>query len=366
MHSPAAKPFIPILNAKTFEPASFVQAAPGDLTDAHGRVLRDLRISIIDRCNFRCTYCMPREVFDENHPFLARSQLLSFEEITRLARLFVARGVRKIRLTGGEPLLRKNASMLVAMLKALGPIDVTLTTNGVLLPRFADDLKQAGLSRLTVSLDALDNGVFQRFCDTSHTVDDVLRGIKAAEKASFESLKINMVVKRGANEDQILPLVEYFRGTSHILRFIEFMDVGTSNGWKLDDVVTAVEILNKIHDRYPIEPIRPNYPGEVAKRWRFLDGKGEIGVISSVTRAFCGSCCRLRLSTEGQLYTCLFADQSKADLRTLLRQGAEDVQLDAAIASVWQNRDDRYSERRTENTAIPQRAKRIEMSYIGG
>ncbi len=359
---------IPIYPAEQMTARQRYRAAkPGDLVDSRGRVLRDLRISIIDRCNFRCTYCMPREVFDENHPFLPRNALLDFEEICRLARIFVKRGVRKIRLTGGEPLLRKDAATLVSMLKSLGGIEVTLTTNGVLLPQFATELKKAGLDRLTVSLDALNESIFQRLCDSpKHTVKDVLNGINAAQAAGFESIKINAVIKRGANEDQILPLAKYFRGTGHILRFIEFMDVGSSNGWKLDDVVTAKEILETIHAVYPIVPINPNYPGEVAKRWQYEDGRGELGVITSVTRAFCSSCCRLRLSTEGKLFTCLFAHEAKVDLRALLRQQVSDELLDAHIAQVWHERQDRYSELRTENTKLPVGVQKIEMSYIGG
>ncbi|MDI6750781.1 MAG: GTP 3',8-cyclase MoaA [Rhodocyclaceae bacterium] len=332
------------------------------LLDTYGRPVRDLRISITDRCNFRCVYCMPKTVFGRDYPFLPRSDLLSFEEITRIARLFVARGVRKIRLTGGEPLLRHGMENLVEMLAAIPGLEVTLTTNGSLLEKKAALLRSAGLARVTVSLDALDDATFKRMNDADYPVAKVLAGIEAAAQAGLVPVKVNCVVKRGMNGDQIVPLARHFRHTGHILRFIEYMDVGATNGWKLDEVVPSAEVLRRIGEHFPIEPIDPNYPGEVAQRWRYLDGAGEIGVISSVTRAFCDSCTRIRLSTEGKLYTCLFAS-SGHDLRALLRSGADDAALDAAIESIWQQRSDRYSQLRMAATP---NLKKIEMSYIGG
>lgn len=332
------------------------------LLDTYGRPVRDLRISITDRCNFRCVYCMPKTVFGRDYPFLPRSDLLSFEEITRIARLFVARGVRKIRLTGGEPLLRHGMENLVEMLAAIPGLEVTLTTNGSLLEKKAALLRSAGLARVTVSLDALDDATFKRMNDADYPVAKVLAGIEAAARAGLVPVKVNCVVKRGMNDDQIVPLARHFRHTGHILRFIEYMDVGATNGWKLDEVVPSAEVLRRIGEHFPIEPIDPNYPGEVAQRWRYLDGAGEIGVISSVTRAFCDSCTRIRLSTEGKLYTCLFAS-SGHDLRALLRSGADDAALDAAIESIWQQRSDRYSQLRMAATPS---LKKIEMSYIGG
>ncbi len=332
------------------------------LLDTYGRPVRDLRISITDRCNFRCVYCMPKTVFGRDYPFLPRSDLLSFEEITRIARLFVARGVRKIRLTGGEPLLRHGMENLVEMLAAIPGLEVTLTTNGSLLEKKAALLRSAGLARVTVSLDALDDATFKRMNDADYPVAKVLAGIEAAAQAGLVPVKVNCVVKRGMNDDQIVPLARHFRHTGHILRFIEYMDVGATNGWKLDEVVPSAEVLRRIGEHFPIEPIDPNYPGEVAQRWRYLDGAGEIGVISSVTRAFCDSCTRIRLSTEGKLYTCLFAS-SGHDLRALLRSGADDAALDAAIESIWQQRSDRYSQLRMAATPS---LKKIEMSYIGG
>ncbi|ANQ84774.1 molybdenum cofactor biosynthesis protein A [Azoarcus olearius] len=337
-------------------------AAGLPLLDTRGRSVRDLRISVTDRCNFRCVYCMPREVFDKDYPFLPRGQLLSFEEILRVARLFVARGVRKIRITGGEPLLRKDIERLVEMLAALDGVELTLTTNGVLLPRLAKKLRDAGLHRVTVSLDALDDATFRRMNDADYPVERVLEGIAAARDAGFEGIKVNMVVKRGTNDQDIEAMARHFRGSGNILRFIEFMDVGSSNGWKMDEVLPSREVIARIDRLFPLEPIDPNYEGEVAERWRYKDGSGEVGVISSVTQAFCGTCTRIRLSTEGKLYTCLFAQQGH-DLRQLLREGADDGQLDAAIAHVWQQRDDHYSEIRTAATA---KAHKIEMSYIGG
>jgi cyclic pyranopterin phosphate synthase len=334
------------------------------LTDTLARPLRDLRISVTDRCNFRCTYCMPKEVFGQGFPFLAREELLSFEEIARLARIFVGHGVEKIRLTGGEPLLRRELEKLVAMLAAIpGLTDLTLTTNGSLLsPDKARALREAGLRRITISLDSLDDRVFMAMNDVGFPVAGVLAAIEAADVAGLHPIKIDMVVKRGVNEDSIVPMARYFRNSGHILRFIEFMDVGTTNGWRLDDVVPAAEIVRRVDAEWPLEPAEPNYFGEVAERWRYQDGAGEIGIIASVTQPFCGSCTRARLSAEGELYTCLFGSQGH-DLRALLRGGATDAAIAAAIADVWGVRADRYSEIRFSNT-IP--LKKIEMSRIGG
>jgi cyclic pyranopterin phosphate synthase len=335
--------------------------------DRLGRPLRDLRISVTDRCNFRCTYCMPREVFGKNYAFLAHDQLLSFEEIARLAKVFAAQGIEKIRLTGGEPLLRRNLERLIEMLAAITlpngeRIELTLTTNGSLLVRKARALKDAGLQRVTVSLDALDDPTFMAMNDADFPVAKVLEGIDAAAAAGLAPVKVNMVVKRGVNEHSILPMARYFRRSGQVLRFIEFMDVGATNGWRMDDVIASSEIIRMIGADMPLEPIDPNYPGEVAERWRYRDGSGEIGVISSVTRAFCRSCTRARVSTEGMLYTCLFAT-SGYDFRALLRGGKSDAEIRAAIAAVWGARDDRYSEIRTAETA---QERKIEMSYIGG
>lgn len=354
---------IPIQQAfETPEPRQYQAAAEGPLLDRRGRSVRDLRISVTDRCNFRCIYCMPREIFDKDYPFLPRNQLLSFEEIHTIARRFVALGVRKIRITGGEPLLRKDVERLIAMLARLDGVELTLTTNGVLLPKLARTLRDAGLHRVTISLDALDDATFRRMNDADYPVERVLEGIAAAEAAGFDAIKVNMVVKRGTNDQDIVPMARHFRHSGHILRFIEFMDVGSSNGWKMDEVLPSREVIERINPHFPLQAIDPNYEGEVAERWRYADGSGEIGVISSVTQAFCSTCTRIRLSTEGKLYTCLFAQQGH-DLRGLLRQGADDAQLDAAIASVWQRREDRYSEIRTAATAS---RPKIEMSYIGG
>lgn len=336
--------------------------ASGTLLDSRGRPVKDLRISVTDRCNFRCVYCMPKSVFDKDYAFLPRNSLLSFEEITRLARLFAAHGVTKIRLTGGEPLLRRNLEQLISQLVSIPGMEVTLTTNGVLLPKKAAALKAAGLQRVTVSLDSLDDTIFRAMNDMDVPVTDVLKGIAAAEAAGLGPIKINMVVKRGLNDQEILPMVERFRGTGHILRFIEFMDVGSSNGWRMDDVVPSAEVVRRIHEHHPLVQVDPNYTGEVAERWRFADGGGEIGVISSVTQAFCATCTRARLSTEGSLYTCLFA-QSGHDLRSLMRSGRSDAELSAAIRHIWHGRSDRYSEIRTAETAS---LRKIEMSYIGG
>lgn len=337
-------------------------ASSTNTRDRLGRPLRDLRISVTDRCNFRCVYCMPKEKFGSDHQFLERSALLSFEEITRLAHLFKQHGIEKIRLTGGEPLVRRNVEQLVKLLSGIPGLDLTLTTNGSLLAKKAQALRDAGLKRITVSLDSMDDKVFKAMNDVDFPVAKVIEGIDAAAAAGFDPIKINMVVKRGLNEDSILPMARFFRDRGHILRFIEYMDVGATNGWRLDDVVSAREIVDIISREMPLEPADPNYSGEVAERWRYKDGSGEIGVIASVTQAFCRDCTRARISTEGQLYTCLFAT-SGHDLRSLLRGGASDDELSAAIGKVWTARADRYSEIRGEQT-IP--LKKIEMSYIGG
>ena len=332
--------------------------------DRFTRPLHDLRISVTDRCNFRCTYCMPKELFGANYKFMPRSELLSFEEIVRLAEIFVAHGVRKIRLTGGEPLLRQGLEDLVGMLSAIAGLeDLTLTTNGSLLtPNRARRLGAAGLKRLTVSLDAVDDTVFSSMNDVGFSVEPVLRAIDHAARVGLSPVKINMVVKRGVNDHEIVPMAERFRGTGHIVRFIEYMDVGNTNGWRMDDVVSAREIVDTIGRVYPLNAVDPNYRGEVARRWRYADGAGEIGVIASVTKPFCGACSRARLSAEGKLYTCLFAAEG-FDFRDLIRNGATDAELSAALRSRWGRRDDRYSELRSSNTPTP---PRIEMSYIGG
>ncbi|PKO59029.1 MAG: GTP 3',8-cyclase MoaA [Betaproteobacteria bacterium HGW-Betaproteobacteria-19] len=353
---------IPIRSALSTPLPVRADTVDGPLVDQRGRSVRDLRISVTDRCNFRCVYCMPRAVFDKDYPFLPRAQLLSFEEIFRVAKIFAARGVRKIRITGGEPLLRKDIERLIAMLATLDDVELTLTTNGVLLPKLARTLRDAGLHRVTVSLDALDDATFRRMNDADYPVERVLEGIAAAQAAGFEAIKVNMVVKRGSNDQDIVPMARHFRNSGHILRFIEFMDVGASNGWKMDEVLPSRDVIARIHEQFPLEAIDPNYEGEVAERWRYVDGAGEVGVISSVTQAFCSTCTRIRLSTEGKLYTCLFA-QHGHDLRDLLRGDADDAHIAAAIAGVWAQRDDRYSEIRTAATAG---RPKIEMSYIGG
>jgi GTP 3',8-cyclase len=332
-----------------------------NVLDTRGRQMHDLRISVTDRCNFRCTYCMPREVFDSNYRFLPHEAILSFEEIARLARIFVDLGVQKIRLTGGEPLVRKHVHRLVEMLATLG-VEITLTTNGSLLAKQAAQLKAAGLNRVTVSLDSLDDATFRAMNDAEFPVAKVIEGIDAAADAGLGPIKINMVVKRGVNDGEVVAMAERWRGSGHIIRFIEFMDVGSTNGWRMDDVVPSAEIVQRISERWALEPADPNYEGEVAERWRYKDGSGEIGVISSVTQAFCSTCTRMRLSTEGSLYTCLFA-QSGHDLKGLLRSGASDEELRNQIAAVWQKRKDNYSEVRTAETA---KARKVEMSYIGG
>jgi cyclic pyranopterin phosphate synthase len=330
--------------------------------DSLGRPLRDLRISVTDRCNFRCVYCMPKEVFGRDYAFLPREELLTFEEVERLARAFVELGVRKVRLTGGEPLVRRDLELLVAKLAEIdGLTDIAMTTNGALLARHADSLKQVGLTRVTVSLDALDDETFKAMNDVGFPVARVLDGIEAAAAAGLP-VKINAVVKRGVNDTAVPDLARHFRGSGHILRFIEYMDVGTTNGWRLDDVVPAAEIAETINGRWPIEPIDPNYPGEVARRYRYLDGAGELGLIASVTQPFCQGCTRARLSAEGSLYTCLFG-ASGHDLRAPLRDGASDEELIAHIRDIWIHRTDRYSELRTAATA---RRPKVEMSHIGG
>ena len=351
-------------------------AAPtGSLKDALARPMRDLRISVTDRCNFRCSYCMPKAVFTPQYEFLPHSSLLSFEEITRLARLFVAHGVHKIRLTGGEPLLRKGIEQLVGMLSELRTpegraVDLTLTTNASLLAKKAQALRAAGLQRITVSLDALDDAVFRRMNDVDFPVADVLNGIEAAERAGLGSIKVNMVVKRGTNDHEILPMAAHFRHTKVALRFIEYMDVGATNGWRMDEVLPSAEVIARISDAYPLERMESSEPGETARRWRYRDGAGEIGVISSVTEAFCRDCNRARLSTEGKLFLCLFATHGH-DLRALLRGGASDLEIAGAIGLVWQQREDRYSELRAAGSAAAQaldgaEPKRVEMHYIGG
>jgi cyclic pyranopterin phosphate synthase len=331
-----------------------------ELLDTFGRPLRDLRISVTDRCNFRCVYCMPKEAFGRDHAFLERRELLTFEEITRVARIFVDRGVQKIRITGGEPLVRRDLERLIEQLSGLG-VDLTLTTNGSLLPQKAQLLADAGLRRITVSLDSLDDGQFRALNDVDFPVDRVLEGIEAARAAGLP-VKVNAVIKRGANEDQVVPMARFFRERGHTLRFIEFMDVGHTNGWRLDDVVPAREIVASLDGALGIEAVDPGYRGEVAKRWRYKDGSGEVGVIASVTQPFCGDCTRARLSAEGKLFTCLFAVRGH-DLRALIRGGATDDALAEALQNVWKARKDRYSELRSEATeSLP----KVEMSYIGG
>jgi cyclic pyranopterin phosphate synthase len=341
-------------------------APTAEATDTRGRRLRDLRISVTDRCNFRCIYCMPKTVFGRDYPFLQHKELLSFEEIARAARIFVSLGVSKIRLTGGEPLLRRDIERLIEMLAVIPGLELTLTTNGSLLTRKAQTLRDAGLQRVTVSLDALDDETFRKMNDVDYPVSQVLEGIAAAEAAGLMPIKINMVVKRGTNDHAILPMAHHFRSTpanpGHIVRFIEYMDVGSSNGWKLDEVLPSAEVVERISSEMPLLPIDPNYSGEVAERWRYADGNGEIGVISSVTQAFCSSCTRLRLSTDGSLYTCLFADRGH-DLRSLLRSNQSDEEIGASLGSLWAKRTDNYSEQRSAATAAQ---RKIEMSYIGG
>ena len=355
-------PVIPIADLRRGKVLPAAGSQTGPLADTRGRHLRDLRISVTDRCNFRCVYCMPKEIFGTDYQFLPRSQLLDFDEITRLVRIFKERGITKVRLTGGEPLLRKNLEHLIEQIAAIGGLDIALTTNGSLLSRKARALRDAGLDRVTVSLDAIDDATFQKMNDADFPVAKVLEGIEAAAAAGLAPVKINMVVKRGLNEHAILPMARHFRGSGHIVRFIEFMDVGSTKGWRMDDVISSRELVERIGAIYPLEPVDPQYSGEVAERWRYRDGAGEIGVISSVTQAFCHACTRARLSTEGMLYTCLFAHNGY-DLRRPLRDGAGDEVIGDAISGIWQGREDRYSEMRTAETAS---RRKIEMSYIGG
>jgi GTP 3',8-cyclase len=377
-----AERVIPLIDQRAASRPASVPALPiaanGLLADALGRPLRDLRISVTDRCNFRCSYCMPKEVFDKDYPYLPHSALLTFEEITRIAKQFAAHGVRKIRLTGGEPLLRKNIEILIEQLAALRtvdgePLDITLTTNGSLLARKAKVLKAAGLQRVTVSLDGLDDTVFRSMNDVDFPVAEVLKGIAAAQEAGLGPIKVNMVVKRGTNDHEILPMARHFKGTGIVLRFIEYMDVGATNGWRMNEVMPSAEVVQRIAAELPLVQLEPSSPGETAERWGYADENGkhaehadEIGVISSVTQAFCGDCNRARLSTEGQLYLCLFATQGH-DLRSLVRGSESDEQLASAIGHIWQGRSDRYSQLRS--TMAPDTgtgARRVEMSYIGG
>jgi cyclic pyranopterin phosphate synthase len=331
-----------------------------DALDTFGRPLRDLRISVTDRCNFRCVYCMPKEVYGRDHRFLERRELLTFEEITRVAGTFVSAGVQKIRITGGEPLVRRDLERLIAQLAELD-VDLTLTTNGSLLPQKAQALADAGLRRITVSLDSLDDAIFRALNDVDFSVERVLDGIDAASAAGLP-VKVNAVIKRGVNDDQVVPLAAFFRERGHTLRFIEYMDVGHTNGWRLDDVVPAKEIVARLDDAFGVEPAEALYRGEVAQRWRYKDGAGEIGVIASVTQPFCGDCTRARLSAEGKLFTCLFAVRGH-DLRALIRGGASDEELETALRTVWSGRADRYSDLRSAATAD---LDKVEMSYIGG
>ena len=360
-------------------PEGAIAAPAGHLADTLARPLRDLRISVTDRCNFRCSYCMPKEVFDQHYRYLPHSDLLRFEEITRLARIFLQHGVRKIRLTGGEPLLRKGLENLVEQLAALRTVDgrapdLTLTTNGSLLARKAPSLRAAGLNRVTVSLDSLDDRVFRQMNDMDFPVAEVLAGIEAAQAAGFGRIKVNMVVKRGTNDHEIVPMARHFLGTGVTLRFIEYMDVGATNGWRMDEVLPSAQVIARLQEHLPLVPLPPEAPGETARRWGYANAQGrhdprlgEVGVISSVTQAFCRDCNRARLSMEGRLYLCLFATQGW-DLRGLLRGEASDAQIAAAIAGIWQGRTDRYSELRASLPAdAGQRgARRVEMSYIGG
>ena len=376
---------IPLVDQRSASWAATVPAQPiaanGLLADTLGRPLRDLRISVTDRCNFRCSYCMPKEVFDKNYAYLPHNALLSFEEITRISRSFIAHGVQKLRLTGGEPLLRKNIEVLIAQLALLRttdgqPLDITLTTNGSLLRRKAQALKDAGLQRVTVSLDGLDDATFRAMNDVDFPVADVLDGIAAAREAGLKNIKVNMVVKRGTNEQEILPMARHFQGTGVTLRFIEYMDVGATNGWRMNEVMPSAEVVQHIHQHMPLVQLEPSAIGETAERWGYAgaDGQhdpalGEVGFISSVTQAFCGDCNRARLSTEGKLYLCLFATQGY-DLRELMRSSATDADLSSAIGHIWQGRSDQYSQLRASmaaDTGSPSSgARRVEMSYIGG
>ncbi|MGA9531917.1 MAG: GTP 3',8-cyclase MoaA [Anaerolineales bacterium] len=333
------------------------------MKDQLGRPMRDLRISVTDRCNFRCVYCMPKEIFGPDFAFLPAEELLTFDEIERVARAFAAFGVHKVRLTGGEPLLRPKLDQLIARLARVPGIDdLTMTTNGSALAEQAGKLAAAGLDRVSVSLDAIDDGIFRTMNDVDFPVDRVLRGIEAADAAGLHPIKINMVVKRGVNDGQVLPMAQAFRGTGHILRFIEYMDVGMTNGWRMAEVLPSREIVERIDSVYPLDPVEPNYYGEVANRYRYRDGAGEIGLISSVTQPFCGDCTRVRLSADGRVYTCLFASQGE-DVRHLLRNGADDNDLLTALEDLWRRRRDRYSEERSTETLD---GKKVEMHFIGG
>jgi GTP 3',8-cyclase len=355
---------IPIADVRSLRiPALKSALSAGTLTDTRQRPLRDLRISVTDRCNFRCTYCMPKEVFDADYEFLPHGELLTFEEMVRVAKIAHGLGVEKIRLTGGEPLLRKGIERLIAMLvEALPGIDIALTTNGSALKAKAKALADAGLKRITVSLDSLNEKTFREMNDVDFPVAKVLEAIDAAAEAGLGPVKVNMVVKRGVNDHEIVDVARHFRGTGHIVRFIEFMDVGATNHWCMDDVIPSSEVVRRIAHEFPLQAIDANYEGEVAERWRYADGAGEIGVISSVTHAFCGTCTRARLSTDGQIFTCLFAEKGY-DLKRLLRGGASDDAIRDALGGIWQQRADRYSEIRTAETA---KARKVEMSFIGG
>ena len=357
---------IPIIDARSQRrlaiPPLARALAGGALADTRGRQIRDLRISVTDRCNFRCTYCMPKEVFDSNYPYLPHHEVLTFEEITRVARIAVGLGIKKIRLTGGEPLMRRGIEDLVGMLANIEGIDLTLTTNGSALKAKAGQLKAAGLDRLTVSLDSLDDATFRAMNDVDYPVAKVLDAIDAANAAGFEQVKINMVVKRGINDQQIVEMARHFKGSTNIVRFIEFMDVGSTNGWRMDDVIASREVVARINAVFPCAPANPNHVGEVATRWKYNDGAGEFGVISSVTEAFCATCTRARLSTDGSIYTCLFAQQGY-DIKSMLRGEADDASIAAALGGIWQQRRDNYSEVRTAETA---KQRKVEMSFIGG
>ncbi len=340
--------------------------------DTHQRPLRDLRISVTDRCNFRCVYCMPKEIFGKDFKFLGRDELLSFEEIVRLAWIAAAHGVEKIRLTGGEPLLRKGIEELISMLTQIKTVDgrkldIALTTNGSALASKAQALKGAGLDRVTVSLDSLDDATFRRMNDVDFPVANVLNAIEAAHKVGLGPIKINMVVKRGQNDQDIVSMARRFKGSPYILRFIEYMDVGSSNGWRMDEVVPSTEVIARISAELPLEEVAPNYNGETSVRWRYRDGSGEIGVISSVTQSFCSSCTRARISTDGKLFTCLFATGGH-DLRALMRGGCSDEELSTSMAQIWRERTDRYSDLRSAATSAlgATEKKKVEMSYIGG
>ena len=382
--TPRVIPLTELRPAALIVPAHVLSGNPtspsiGVLRDQLDRSLRDLRISVTDRCNFRCSYCMPKQVFNTDYPYLPHAALLRFEEITRITRQFILQGVKKVRLTGGEPLLRKNIEVLIAQLAALRttdgqPLDITLTTNGSLLARKAQELKAAGLQRVTVSLDGLDDAVFRRMNDVDFPVEDVLAGIRAAQDAGLGPIKVNMVVKRGTNDQEIIPMARHFRGTGIVLRFIEYMDVGATNGWRMDEVLPSAELIQRLQAEFSLIALEATNPGETAQRWGYADANGqhdvnagEIGVISSVTQAFCHDCNRARLSTEGQLYLCLFANQGY-DLRALVRGATDDHALANAIRHIWQGRSDRYSELRSTLGADtgPAGQRRVEMSYIGG